>query len=216
MLNRMKVTALSLALGALLAGFSSSAMADDAADGKQLFLKRTCIACHGKDGAKAILMYPNLAGQSKEYMLAQIKDIASGARVSGPDARGYPRTQAMKDVMTVVTPDEIKTIVEWLATQPPAPVAAGDAAKAAAGAQVYNKSGCPSCHGKDGMKPLAGYPIVAGQKKEYVALQIKEIRDGVRTNGKAKMMQPMAKPLKDEQIDALAEFLSQVNRSAPK
>ncbi|HVI50521.1 MAG TPA: c-type cytochrome [Candidatus Sulfotelmatobacter sp.] len=210
------LTRTAVALGALALGLVS-AHAEDAPDGKQLFMKSTCVACHGKDGQKAIQMYPNLAGQDKAYLLAQMKDITDGKRVSGPDARGYPRTMAMKDVMVVVTPDQMKTIADWLSTVAPAPIqpAAADA-KVADGAALYAKAGCPSCHGKDGIKPMAGYPVIGGQKREYLLLQIKEIRDGVRTNGRTKMMVPMVKALNDDQVGQLADYLSQVDRAAAK
>jgi len=205
-----------IVLGAVTLGFAS-AHAEDAADGKQLFMKSTCFTCHGKDGQKAIQMYPNLAGQDKAYLLAQMKDITDGKRVSGPDARGYPRTQAMKDVMVVVNADQMKTIADWLATVPPAPLKEPvEGAKPADGAALYAKAGCASCHGKDGAKPMAGYPVLAGQKREYLLLQIKEIRDGVRTNGRVKMMVPMVKALSDDQAASLADYLSQIDRTAAK
>ncbi len=212
--TKSKLAALSLAT--ILAALNVPAHAEDAATGKQLFMTRTCFACHGKDGAKAILMYPNLAGQSQAYLYEQMKDIAAGKRVSGPDARGYPRTQAMKDVMSIVSDQELKTIAAWLSTLPPPPIKPGDAAKAAQGAELYGKSGCVGCHGPAGIKPIAGYPVIGGQKANYLALQIKEIRDGVRANGRSRVMRTMVARLSGADIDALAEYLSQVNRAAGK
>lgn len=205
-----------VALGALALGLAS-AQAEDAPDGKKLFMTSTCVTCHGKDGQKAIQMYPNLAGQDKAYLLAQMTDITSGKRVSGPDARGYPRTQAMKDVMLVVNADQMKVIADWLSTVAPAAVKPLEGeSHATEGAALYTKAGCPSCHGKDGIKPMAGYPVIGGQKREYLLLQIKEIRDGVRTNGRVKMMAPMVKALSDDQAGQLADYLSQVDRTAAK
>ncbi|WP_298428879.1 c-type cytochrome [Rhodoblastus sp.] len=209
-------TLLALSLAGIFAGLSATARAEDAPGGKQLFMSRTCVACHGRDGSKAILMYPNLAAQNEAYLYEQMKDIASGKRVSGPDARGYPRTQAMKDVMGVVSDDELKTIAAWLAALPSPPVKPGDAAKATEGEAIYAKSGCVGCHGAKGIKPTAGYPVIGGQKKEYLALQIKEIRDGVRNNGRSKLMTAMVKRVSDADVDALSEYLSQVDRSAAK
>jgi len=144
-------------------------------------------------------------------------DITSGKRVSGPDARGYPRTQAMKDVMSVVNADQMKVIADWLSTVAPAPVKPLEGeSHAVEGAALYAKAGCPSCHGKDGIKPMAGYPVIGGQKREYLLLQIKEIRDGVRTNGRVKMMAPMVKAISDDQAGQLADYLSQIDRTAAK
>jgi cytochrome c553 len=212
--TKSKPAALSLALG--LAALRAPVHAEDAATGKQLFMTRTCFACHGKNGAKAIMTYPNLAGQNQAYLFEQMKDIGSGRRVSGPDARGYPRTQAMKDVMSIVSDQELKAIAAWLSTLPPPPTQAGDAAKAKEGAALYAKSSCVACHGAEGVKPLPGYPIVGGQKKNYLVLQIKEIRDGVRTNGPSKIMRPMVAKFTDADVDAIGEYLSQVNRTSGK
>lgn len=66
-----------------------------AASGKKLYM--TCSACHGKDGKSPIMpTYPRIAGQNKEYVLQQLKDIMSGARANG-------QASAMRGVL--VTPD---------------------------------------------------------------------------------------------------------------
>ena len=189
-----------------------------ALDGKNLFRTKTCVACHGRDGSKAIQNFPNLAGQDAKYMIAQMEDIASGARVSGNDARGYPRTQGMKDIMHLVTKEERAAIATWLASLPaPAPKAAEPPLtpeRIAEGKAAYTKGGCQTCHGVDGLKPLATYPITGGMKKDYLVLQMKEMREGVRANGKSKAMLPFAKKLDDAGIDLIADYLSQVVRPA--
>lgn len=192
---------------------------DAAPDGKSLFRTKTCIACHGKDGAKAIQNYPELAGQDKAYLLAQMKDIASGARVSGKDARGYPRTQGMKDIMHLLNDKEMKAIADYLSTvalpaprKPAEPIPQETLDK---GKVAYTQGGCQTCHGVNGLKPIATYPLVAGQKREYIVLQMTELRDGVRTNGKSKLMLPFAKKLSNEQIELIATYLSQIERPKP-
>jgi len=78
------------------------------APGKALFLTRTCIACHGKEGNKPVLKtYPALAGQDKGYIAQQMKDIKSGARNNGAVA-------AMQPVMHLVTDGEIDQIADYL------------------------------------------------------------------------------------------------------
>ncbi len=99
----MTASALSLLLGA------GSAFA---ADGAALFKTKTCTSCHGKDAKTPILpIYPKLAGQNKEYLLNQMKDIKSGARSNG-------QTAAMKGVMHLVNDEEMAAIAEWIASQP--------------------------------------------------------------------------------------------------
>lgn len=78
------------------------------ADGKALYLEKTCIACHGKDGKKPLTPeYPKLAGQNAKYAEIQMKDIKSGARANGS-------TAAMKGVMHLVSDEEIKELAKYL------------------------------------------------------------------------------------------------------
>ena len=189
-------------------------------DGKQLFRTKTCVACHGRDGSKAIQNFPNLASQDRAYMVAQMDDIATGARVSGNDARGFPRTQGMKDIMHLVSKDERATIATWLASLPaPKPLAHDPAPtpeRLAEGKAAYTKGGCQTCHGADGLKPLPAHPVVGGMKRDYLVVQMKDMREGVRSNGKSKTMLPFAKKLDDAGIDVIADYLSQIDRNAPR
>jgi len=101
----MKMAAAGLA--ALLAAVSASVYA---LDGAELYLKKTCVACHGKDAKTPILpIYPKLAGQNPDYAYNQMLDIKSGARANG-------QTAAMKGVMHLVSDEELRAIADWLAT----------------------------------------------------------------------------------------------------
>ncbi len=189
------------------------------AEGKTLFAGKTCIACHGRGGARSILNYPDLAGQDAKYLFAQMTDITEGKRVAGPDPRGYPRTQGMKDIMHLVTAPERQAIADYLAKEPPAKIRPLDPpiddARRAAGKEAFLKGGCVSCHGQEGAKPLSSYPFLAGQKRDYLVLQLTEIRDGIRQNGRVATMRPFAKKLDDAKIALIADYLSQTER-APK
>ena len=78
------------------------------ADGKALYLEKTCVACHGKDAKKPLTPeYPKLAGQNAKYAERQMLDIKSGARANGNSA-------AMKGVMHLVSDEEIKELAKYL------------------------------------------------------------------------------------------------------
>ena len=51
-------------------------------------------------------------------------------------------------------------------------------------------------------------------KREYLVLQMTEIRDGIRQGAKIKTMLPFAKKLDDAKIAAIADYLSQIERPA--
>lgn len=190
--------------------------------GKRLYMTNTCIACHGRNGRGAMLDYPNLAGQDAKYMTAQIKDIMAGKRTGSPDATGNPRSQGMRGALVTpdgkdrITKDQIKKIVAWLAKQKPAapvkpekPIPADNIKK---GEKLYKKK-CRSCHGKNAMKPLKGYPIIAGQKHAYLMTQMLDIKSKARTNGKSKLMYSTVKKMSDTDIGLLADYLSQIDRT---
>ena len=109
MQKRLKLTIPIVAvLGAI---FTMSANAADL-DGKALFTDKTCHSCHGKDASTPIMPnYPSIAGQGKEYLIQQIKDIKSGARSNG-------QTAAMKGVMHLVSDAEIEAIATYVASLP--------------------------------------------------------------------------------------------------
>jgi len=101
-----KILAGALLTSALLFGAGAST----ALDGEQLYMKKTCFGCHGKDANTPILpTYPKLAGQNAAYAAQQMRDIKSGKRANGQSA-------AMKGVMHLVSDEEIEAIAEWLST----------------------------------------------------------------------------------------------------
>lgn len=95
--------------GLILAALAATSLAAPAfADGKALYLEKTCIACHGKDAKKPLTPeYPRLAGQNAKYAERQMLDIKSGARANGNAA-------AMKGVMHLVSDEEIKELAKYL------------------------------------------------------------------------------------------------------
>jgi len=87
----------------------SSAQAEGL-DGAQVFVKKTCVACHGKHAKTPILpIYPKLAGQNPDYAYNQMQDIKSGARANG-------QTAAMKGIMHLVNDEEMRAVADWLGT----------------------------------------------------------------------------------------------------
>ncbi len=99
-----------LVVPAAFAALSMTMSATALADGADVYKKKTCWSCHGKDAKSPIMkMYPKLAGQNADYAYNQMKDIKSGARDNG-------QTAAMKGVMGLVNDAEMREIADWLAT----------------------------------------------------------------------------------------------------
>lgn len=204
---------------AMVVGMGGTAQAEDAAPATpdKIYARTGCVACHGKEGKKAIQAYPILAGQSAAYMLAQMKDIKEGKRTGAIDpTTKHARVDSMKGVMHLVDDAQMKQLAEWLAgVEPPAPLALTPPTtpeRLAQGTDLYNKN-CKSCHGADGLKPLPGNPILGGQKKDYLVLQMKDIKNGDRKNGKSGTMVSFVKKLSDDEMVIVAEYLSQIPRA---
>ena len=82
-------------------------------------------------------------------------------------------------------------------------------AVAADGAALYQSKTCWSCHGKDAKTPIMPvYPKIAGQNKDYALQQMKDIKSGARANGQSAAMKGVMGMVNDEEMAAIAEYLS--------
>ena len=98
-----------LLLGASLTMVASVSFNSIAADGAALYTAKLCQTCHGPEGnAPIIAMYPKFNGQNKDYLVAQMKDIKSGARNNG-------MTAAMRAMVANVPEEEMTAIADYLA-----------------------------------------------------------------------------------------------------
>jgi cytochrome c553 len=64
---------------------------------------------------------------------------------------------------------------------------------------------CAVCHGENGLSRTPDAPHLAGQPAIYLAQQLKNYRSGKRSND---VMNVIAKPLTDADIDNLAEWFA--------
>lgn len=79
------------------------------------------------------------------------------------------------------------------------------------GATLFQEKTCWSCHGKDAKKTLTpAFPKLAGQNAAYAEQQMKDIKSGVRSNGQAAAMKGVMELVNDEEIKALADYLSKL------
>lgn len=69
---------------------------------------------------------------------------------------------------------------------------------------------CNACHGSKGISMIPMYPNLAGQKEQYLVLQLKAFRDGERKN---MQMSPMASGLSDADIANLSAYYASLDPS---
>ena len=80
---------------------------------------------------------------------------------------------------------------------------------AADGRKLYTEHACAACHGPTGNEPIVPtYPKIAGQNREYLIRQMNDIKSGARDNGGSVAMGALIANLGDDDIVAIAEYLS--------
>jgi cytochrome c553 len=87
--------------------------------------------------------------------------------------------------------------------------------KAQIGAQIVAQGttrgavACARCHGFDGASDGSGaFPRLDGQSAQYLAQQLRHFGSGARQNA---LMEPIAKGLKDDEIDAVAQYYASLH-----
>lgn len=82
-------------------------------------------------------------------------------------------------------------------------------AHAADGAELYKTKTCNACHGVDAKTPLLPvYPKLAGQNPEYLVNQMRDIKSGARNNGMTSAMKAIMGMVDDNEMKAIADWLS--------
>jgi cytochrome c553 len=90
-------------------------------------------------------------------------------------------------------------VVSMLGAANPA-LAAGDPA-----AGKTKSASCVACHGADGNSMNPEWPSLAGQHPDYLIKQLRNFKDGDRSNA---LMSPMAAPLSEQDMANLAAYYS--------
>ena len=164
-----------------------------------------CGACHGPDGNSAAPTFPKLAGQGERYLLKQLKDIKSGARPVVP----------MTGLLDNLSDQDLADISAYFASQKGS-VGAADPKLVERGEALFRGGkvedgmpACTGCHSPDGSgNAAAGFPKLGGQHAQYVATQLTNFREGVRTNdGDTMIMRAIAAKLSNKDIEAVSSYI---------
>lgn len=171
-----------------------------------------CFRCHGFDGAaEHAAAFPALAGQSAEYLLAQLEAYASGARAN----------PIMQPIAAAMTPEQRRDVAVYYAAQPlPGGRARpqGDAALlqlggvlSAIGSAERGIQACQNCHGPGGIGVPPTYPRLAGQPEAYLAATLRAWKTGERPSTAPRMtMAIIARRLTEQDIAAVARYFAAV------
>jgi len=177
----------------------------DPAKGQKI-AAQVCVACHGADGNSSAPANPHLAGQHAEYTAKQLRDFKANKERKNP---------VMLGMATPLSPEDVRDVAAYYATQKPKPGAAKDKELVALGQKLYRGGNpatgvpaCASCHGPNGSGIPAQYPRLAGQFAEYTAAQLRLFRSEERANDPNRMMRGAVARMTDREILAVSEYLA--------
>jgi len=165
-----------------------------------------CQECHGADGISSDAKIPNHAGQYADYLVKQLSDFQSGERshetmsIMAEDLSAADRA----DIAAYFAGQKIMQ-GEGLNENPQARNVFEH------GDQARNLPSCVSCHGDNGKGRIAGktvYPVIGGQRAVYLRSQLVNWKLGDRKNSPDGVMNTVAKLLSDDEINALASYIS--------
>jgi len=69
---------------------------------------------------------------------------------------------------------------------------------------------CQTCHGLNGLSPMAGVPVLSGQKEEYMIAQLQAFRTSQRQHAQ---MSIIAQGLSDADIENVANWYASIKVS---
>jgi cytochrome c553 len=168
-----------------------------------------CAQCHAFNGVSdASGAFPRLAGQSDYYLSKQLRDFASGERMSA----------LMTPIAKALSPEDIADVAAYFAgiNAPFLPLKAADPALvkrgeelAKVGSAARRIQNCDNCHGPEGTGEPPTIPYLAGQYAHYIAFTLQMWQQGFRKNS-LNTMGVLAKKLDDQEIAAVAAYYQQV------
>ena len=171
---------------------------------------QACAGCHGPKGNSPDGQWPNIADQHAGYILEQLKAFKAG------DKR---KNAQMAGMVAGLSDEDMRDLAAWFSQQPHKIMGASDKDLVQRGQEIYlgglppkNVPACAACHGPRGKgNPGANYPVIGGQWPQYVEKQLQYFRSGQRANDPNAVMRSVAANLSDDDIKAVAHYISGLN-----
>ena len=169
--------------------------------------QQVCSNCHGITGNSVSPNFPNLAGQTEPYFVAQLNGFKSHGR---RDPAGF---EYMWGLSRSLTDEQIKGLAAYYAGQSPSPQPIeGKRSRFEAGKTIFASGvadkgvpACSTCHGDEG-KGNATFPRLAGQHADYLIKQLIVFqRTDERPEGS--LMKTVAHEMSKQNIEDVAGYL---------
>jgi len=176
----------------LALGLSQSVIAAvDVDAGKQR--AKMCLNCHGQDGNSTTSNIPSLAGQKPTYIVNQLRAFRNGSR----------KGSMMNNMAKGLSDAEINNLAAFFASLKNKSVGSKKQQLISEGKKIAG-SMCFGCHGRNA-QGMGVTPRLAGQQPKYLVKQLRDFKNKTRKNP---MMGSIAGGFSDDEIKALAEYMS--------
>lgn len=171
---------------------------------------RPCTACHGKEGrATPDGYFPRIAGKPQGYLFNQLQNFREGRR----------RNAAMTYLVQHMSDDYLREIAGYFASLDlpyPGTLASPLSADAARRGETLALRGdtarglpaCVKCHGAALTGVLPSTPGLLGLPRDYLVGQLGAWRTGQRQAASPDCMAQISKRLSDDDVTAVAAWLS--------
>ena len=178
------------------------ALKPDIVNGKEIY--RLCASCHMKNGwGKKDGSFPVIAGQHRNVLIKQLADIRSKNRVN-PTMFPFTDPESLGGIQGI---SDVTGYISTMKKDPTPGVGAGKNIEL--GKSIYKKR-CIQCHGDEAAgNNEAFFPSLKGQHHAYLLRQLKWIQQGYRKNANEVMVTEV-KALSDDELDAVADYLSRL------
>ncbi len=172
-----------------------------------------CAACHGPIGVGISPDFPNLAGQVPGYVAQQLLLFKNGAN----GLEGGRENALMAGMVANLSDQDMADMDAYFSGLKPhqgsitpdmEEVAIAGMAVYRGGFAEFDIPACTSCHGPSGSGIAPSFPRVAGQSVKYLTDALTAFKTGARQNA---MMNDIAFPLSEQQIEELATYISGLN-----
>lgn len=163
-----------------------------------------CVACHGVDGNSVAPTFPKLAGLQAEYLAKQLVEYIDGKRTN----------ESMAPIVATLSREDITPLAVYFASQKPSAGKVEDQALAKEGRKVYvdgnPDTGVPACMGchQEDASGNPRFPRLAGQHRDYLFEQLRQFKDGARTNDRGRVMRSLVSRMTDAEMKAVAEYIA--------
>ena len=162
-----------------------------------------CMECHGNGGVTEDPIVPKLNGQYADFLYNQVMQYISGSRFN----------TVMGKVINKVKPsnEDVADIAAYYSMLPMMSGSGDLTDVGKMGKALFFSNNCNFCHNDYDDNAdiyIRKTARVGGQNKEYLYKSLKDIQEGIRRADTYNLMKRVLSQLTDDEIDALAEFLS--------